>query len=200
MRHVCPVSPTGIPWGLGSAFVRCFVRLKTGLRVDFPLTALALFGFPTSGYAATINAASCSQSAVASAASSANRNDTVTVPAGACSWNSPVLLTKGITLVGAGVGSTVITSSGSLVLVSAVPDATAIANGENIKITGFTFNGAGAASILINIQGANGISGTKPYRYIIIGDNEFQNTNPSSSTLVGAVIQSNATRTIRFAA
>ena len=154
--------------------------------------AVALFGFPTSGYAATINAASCSQSAVASAASSANRNDTVTVPAGACSWSAPVLLTKGITLVGAGVGSTVITSSGGSVLVSAVPDATAIANGENIKITGFTFDGAGAASILINIQGANGISGTKPYRYIIIGDNKFQNTNPSSSMEVGAVIEANA--------
>src|SRR5262249_38719465 len=100
--------------------------------------------------------------------------------------------TYGITLAGAGVNSTVITSSGGVRLISVVPDSTAIANSENTKITGFTFDGANTASTLINIQGASGISDTKPYRYIIIGDNKFQNTSPSSSTLVGAAIQSDA--------
>jgi hypothetical protein len=171
-----------------------FSRLSGAVpRLLSMLTFAAALGFaPASGYAATVTAASCAQTAVAAAVGSANRNDTVTVPAGTCAWSSPVRLTKGITLTGAGVGSTVITSSGSSVLISIIPDATTIANSEIIKTTGFTFDGANSASILINVQGASGITGTKPYRYLLIGDNKFQNANPSSSTLAGAAIQANA--------
>jgi len=139
-----------------------------------------------------VTANSCSTTDIQTAISNTGRGGTVTVPAGNCTWNSTLSLTYGITLTGAGVGNTVITSSGGVTLISVVPDATAIANSENITITGFTFDGASSSQTLINIQGASGITGTKPYRYIIIGDNKFQNTNPSSSTLVGAVIQSNA--------
>ncbi len=129
---------------------------------------------------------------VASCVSSASRGDTINVSAGSATWSSAVNITKGLTLMGAGANSTIITSSGGALLIAVTPDATAIANSENIKITGLTFDGANASAILMNIQGASGISGTKPYRYFIIGDNKFQNTNPSSSTLVGAVIQANA--------
>jgi len=156
------------------------------------LLALAVLGFTITSNASTVTANSCSQSDVQTAVASAGRGGTVMVPAGSCTWSSTLNLTYGITLTGAGVDTTVITSSGGVTLISIIPDAVAIANGENVKITGFTFNGAGTAQTLINIQGASGITGTKPYRYIIIGDNKFQNNNPSSSTLVGAVIQANA--------
>jgi hypothetical protein len=158
----------------------------------FVLGACVAFGLPEPEYAATITAASCSQNDVANAVSNAARGDTVTVPAGTCTWSTPVSITKGLTLSGAGVGKTVITSSGGSVLIEAQPDATAIANSQNITISGFTFDGANSSSILMQIEGASGISGTIPFRYMIIGDNTFKNTNPSSSTQVGAVIQAYA--------
>jgi hypothetical protein len=53
--------------------------------------------------AATITASSCSQSAVQAAINSANDGDTVTVPAGTCTWSAAVSITnKTITLQGAG--------------------------------------------------------------------------------------------------
>jgi hypothetical protein len=151
-----------------------------------------LLGFAMAPNAQAVNANSCSFADIQAAVSNAGRGGTVTVPAGSCTWSSTLTLTYGITLTGAGVDTTTITSSGGVTLISLIPDATAIANSENIQITGFTFDGANSSGTLINIQGASGISGTKPYRYIIIGDNKFQNANPSSSTLVGAAIQSNA--------
>ncbi len=155
-----------------------------------PLLALLVIGFACSVNAQTVSANSCSLTDVQRAVNSVARGGTVTVPSGNCSWSSTLTLTAGITLQGAGVDNTVITSSGTMI--SVAPDSTAIANGENIKISGFTFDGNNAASIFIDIQGASGITGTKPYRYLMIGDNKFQNGNPSSSTQVGAVIQSDA--------
>jgi hypothetical protein len=165
---------------------------KRNITAIIPVFALAFFGFAATGNAATLTASTCSKSDVQTAITNAGRNGTVTVPAGSCTWSSTLTLTYGITLTGAGVGSTVITSSGGVTLVSVTPDVTAIANSENIKITGFTFDGANSSGTLVNLQGASGITAIKPYRYIIIGDNKFQNANPSSSTLVGAAIQANA--------
>lgn len=167
------------------------MRIRDLIAAASFLTLVSL-GLATSGRAGTVTANSCSKTDVQNAISSAGRNGTVTVPRGSCTWNNTLTLTSGITLTGAGAGTTNITSSGGVILVSVSPDATAIGNSENIKITGFTFDGANSSGTLINLQGANGDSGTKPYRYVIIGDNRFQNANPSSSTLVGAAIQSNA--------
>jgi hypothetical protein len=156
------------------------------------LLALAVLGFAITGNATTVAANSCSLADAQTAVTSAGRGGTVTIPAGNCTWGSTLTLTYGITLAGAGVDTTVITSSGGVTLISVIPDLTAIANSQSAKITGFTFNGAGTAQTLINIQGASGITGTIPYRNIIIGDNKFQNNSPTSSTLLGAVIQANA--------
>src|SRR5437870_2153368 len=59
-------------------------------------------------WAATINAASCSQANVNSAITSAVDGDTVIIPAGTCSWTTTLTITKGISLLGAGAGSTVL--------------------------------------------------------------------------------------------
>jgi hypothetical protein len=165
---------------------------KLKVTVIMCLLALAVLSFATTGNAATVAANSCSEADVQTAVSSAGRAGTVTVPAGTCTWSSTLNLTYGITLTGAGVDTTFITSSGGVTLISVIPDATAVANSENVQITGFTFNGAATAQTLINIQGASGITDTKPYRYVIIGNNKFQNMNPVSGTLTGAVIQANA--------
>ena len=61
--------------------------------------------------AATINAASCSQSDVQAAINSSVTGDTVSVPAGSCTWTSTVTIpsTKKILLQGTGMASTIIT-------------------------------------------------------------------------------------------
>jgi hypothetical protein len=84
---------------------------------------------------AIIPAASCSQSAVQSALNSASDGDTVTVPAGSCSWTSAVEFgTKEVTLQGAGIGSTNITCNGGGQCIGMDPDEN---NFE--RLTAFTF-------------------------------------------------------------
>jgi hypothetical protein len=162
-----------------SDVIRVKIRLVTKPAAAHIILLLAL----ALGFASTMNAQttanSCSQTDVQSAVNNAGRKGTVLVPAGSCSWGSTLTLTYGITLTGAGVGSTVITSN--ITPLALHPDAIAIANGENIKITGFTFDGNASADTLVELEGASGITGTRAYCCYIIGDNKFQNTSPSSS-------------------
>ena len=96
------------------------------------LIALSVIFFIKNGDTATINANSCSQTAVQAAINSASAGDTVTIPAGTCTWTSQVTITKGITLKGAGIDQTTIVAnvatragdSGKLALVVNVSGAT----------------------------------------------------------------------------
>jgi hypothetical protein len=75
---------------------------------------LVVVAFPTGGRiveAATIHVASCSYADVSDAVASAQSGDTLIVPACSATWESNLIITKGLTLQGAGVGSTVITSN-----------------------------------------------------------------------------------------
>jgi len=54
---------------------------------------------------------SCSSDDVQAAIDSANEGDTIRVPEGNCVWDSQLTITKGISLIGAGTGSTVITGT-----------------------------------------------------------------------------------------
>jgi hypothetical protein len=58
--------------------------------------------------AATIAAVSCSRTDVGNAVASAADGDTVNIPAGICSWTTTLAITKGIRLVGAGAGATIL--------------------------------------------------------------------------------------------
>jgi hypothetical protein len=78
------------------AFIRAL-----GLLVAFAAAVLP-------AEAATINAASCSGADVAAALSSASSGDTVTIPAGVCSWDDGIVVDSGITLRGAGIDVTTI--------------------------------------------------------------------------------------------
>jgi hypothetical protein len=92
--------------------------------------------------AATINAASCSQSAVQTAVNAASNGDTVVVPAGSCTWTSNLALgSKAITLQGAGVGNTNITDgygADQASVITFTQHATI-----STRITGFSFLGMG---------------------------------------------------------
>lgn len=122
--------------------------------------------------AATINAASCSTSDVQAAINSANSGDTVTVPAGTCSWTVRIPNTKGITLSGASEGATKITNPAALRVASNSATPT--------RITGFGFTGAGGNGTA-DIELAGSVS-SAPYR---IDHNTF--TNSAGSWIFVAV-------------
>lgn len=93
----------------------------------------------SSSNAAIIRVASTSYSDVNAAVLSANTCDTVIVPAGASTWSSGLTITKAITLQGAGVGSTVITGSNGITIISITPsDYSDVTN--LYRVTGFTFD------------------------------------------------------------
>ena len=125
-------------------------RTATSQPIRFP-TLVLRFGLAVgwfclhalSARAAIIPAANPSYAAVSAAVALASRGDTVTVPAGSAVWGNILILSKGISLIGAGRGNTILTGSG--VLISIVPDGTAIANEETIRVEGFTFDGNNAA-------------------------------------------------------
>lgn len=85
---------------------------------------------------ATINAASCSQGDVQAAIDSASDGDTVNVPAGSCSWTSSVVIpnSKGIEIIGAGMGQTaIILNTNTAINIRG-------SSGTSSRITGFSFD------------------------------------------------------------
>ena len=126
--------------------------------------------------AATINAASASYSDVSAAVSSANAGDIVVVPAGSSTWDTTILITKGIALVGAGIGKTVITDgmpSTSDYLIKYKPANPSL--DEAFNLTGFTFeiNQVSQGILISNPDGTteltkirihhNNFTGGRPY-------------------------------------
>jgi len=77
------------------------------------LIAIVLFLFisVTGGHASTINAKSASLAHVSIAISTADDGDTVMVPAGEVAWDSQLVITKNIQLIGAGSDKTLITAT-----------------------------------------------------------------------------------------
>jgi hypothetical protein len=153
----------------------------TGIRNSallFLTFSFGLWSSVTKVYADTHTAASASYADVNAAVSAASRGDTVLVPGGSATWSSPLSLTKGISLKGAGQTSTIITGSG--VLIAIAPDATAIANEETIHVEGFTFDGNNTALNLITVRGS-GVNDAKPFRNLAVGNNTFRNTGTVTS-------------------
>jgi hypothetical protein len=76
------------------------------------LLAIALLSICVgASFADTHPASTCSRTDVGNAVNAASSGDTVTVPAGNCTWTTPLIITKGITLQGAGTGQTFITAN-----------------------------------------------------------------------------------------
>src|SRR5215813_6901241 len=99
--------------------------------------------FSASGIAATVNASSCSQSAVQSAITSANVGDTVVLPACSVTWSGTLTVSKAITIQGqtscTGKGQTLSCSDGTTI--SASGSASFSINTNGVRITGITFTG-----------------------------------------------------------
>jgi hypothetical protein len=102
----------------------------------------AAFGFTTRAYAATVTAASCSQSAITAALATAANGDTVLVPAGTCEWTSQLVVTnKAVTIQGAGIGKTIIVDSVALTSSAVASRLVTLEPGPNqaVRFSGFEF-------------------------------------------------------------
>jgi hypothetical protein len=142
--------------------------------IKFFVLIIFLFNFISESEAATINAASCSYSDVSSAVAAASTGDTVLVPEGSATWSSGLNINKGISLIGAGIGNTVITAgSGSMISYApSDPSANAL-----FRLSGFTLDFAGAHDGLFLTSGNTLILQTK----VRIDHNKFQNIPTGSS-------------------
>ena len=105
---------------------------------------ILLFAFCQNGGATTYVADSCSDTHVQAAIDLTSNGDTVTVPAGSCTWTTRVNITTGITLQGAGVDVTTITNDvptsercNDLQLLK-------VNTSSNTHITGFTITDTGS--------------------------------------------------------
>ncbi len=144
-----------------------------------------------------ITAASCSQADVQAAVSRAERGDTISVPAGSCTWsnetscggrNTLLCLTQGIKLQGGIGGPTTITLNGPSDhgQIAYVPDETAQNNDEEFEITGFTLDGHSLSKHRGLLYIENG-SSSKVISNIKIHHNTFRNSDHTGVSINGPV-------------
>lgn len=111
------------------------------------LLALGLSFLASPAWATVHTAADCEEGTIQTLHDSGAvvTGDTISVPAGSCTWSTAVTVTKAITLQGAGVGQTIITNNvvGTMLFLTMVVD-------ENTRLTGFEFvDGTGSATDVI---------------------------------------------------
>jgi hypothetical protein len=93
-------------------------------------------------------AADSTATQINSCISSASVGDTINIAAGSGTWSSTVEITKGIYLIGAGIGSTVITSSANPVIAYRPSSS----SNDAMRISSFSFNGSGSRIELFNMD------------------------------------------------
>ena len=134
---------------------------------------LILFSFPMVD-AAIINAPSCSYEDVSTAVNSANYEDTVIVPAGTCTWDKTLTITKGINLQGAGIDKTIVRSDGpsgtGVYTVNFNADQATALNNYAFRLSGFTFQQVSALYGCLELSNQN-IS--HELTNVIVHDNKF---------------------------
>ncbi len=114
----------------------------------FTLLSTALFSVSAAN-AATIKAASCSQSNVQTAINSAADGDTVSVPAGSCAWSSAISWTdRNVAVIGAGKDATTISCPNSCFSIISNSSTSAY---SKWRISNMTLQGPAPGSIKITI-------------------------------------------------
>jgi len=144
----------------------------------FIFFSLGAFVFVADSQGASIASATCSYVDVSTAVTSASVGDTINVPAGACTWSSTLIINKGISLIGAGVGNTIITSNASLLIDY---EASNPATNALFRVSGFTFDfGAGLRNGISLYAGNTLVLQTK----VRIDNNRFQNIAQNSTQVM----------------
>jgi hypothetical protein len=93
--------------------------------------------------AAVIEMTSLSREAVANAIASAAPGDRIVLPSGSATWDGPMVITKSIALMGAGIDLTTITANftnAQEAMISFRPDSAARTADLPFRVSGFTFN------------------------------------------------------------
>jgi hypothetical protein len=118
----------------------------------FSLCLFTILLLPVSSWAVcpakvgtTLTAVDASYAEVSSCVTASTYGDTIIIPASAscgtpCTWGSRLIITKGVTIRGAGISSTVI-SSAQVAIISYIPDATSVTNNQKFEISDMTLDG-----------------------------------------------------------
>lgn len=157
--------PLKIPWALGVLAI---------------VTMFSIVGCTISG-ARTIDASGLSLAAVQSAVDRASDGDLVVLPAGSATWPSPLYVSAGIELRGAGIGRTIITNPNTGWQQALIKVRASI--GHPFRIDGFTFRGAGATAS--NNSDCIAVAGS--VRGFRIDHDEFENGGAHSIWIWGDV-------------
>jgi len=138
------------------------------------IISVLFFGFyceATRSSGSTTTAASASFSDVSAAVAVARAGDTVIVPAGSATWSGYLNITKGISIIGAGIGNTIITAASTHIFRFS-PDALTRTNQDLFRISGFTFRGSPTDLILLEESNSE----TVPIRNVRIDHNRWENS------------------------
>ena len=119
--------------------------------------------------AAIRSSPSCSYVDVSAQVAAAAVGDTVAVPAGSCTWSGTLRINKGISLIGAGIGNTIITKGASTIIEYAPSD---VNSNALMRISGFTFNFGGSGGTGLDVSSGNTLVLQTRLR---IDHNKFQN-------------------------
>lgn len=127
--------------------------ISRGVFFVFLLTA----GFGAMGHAATYTAASCNRNDVNAVINgpthTAANGDVIQIPAGTCTWTSPLSVSVGISVIGAGAASTIINSSYSGTLLSiSIPSATS----STFRLSGMTIQPLSISGLQLGIANITG--------------------------------------------
>jgi hypothetical protein len=143
-----------------------FLQSKTLFR-QLALVLASTFAWVSPLEAATITASTCSLPDVSAAVASATVGDTVRVPAGTCAWSGRLNIGKNISLIGAGIGNSIINGADGLIgYQPSDPSANAL-----FRVSGFTFDFQGSAAGFELTSGPTLIIQTK----LRVDHNRFQN-------------------------
>jgi len=147
-----------------------------------------------------VRAASCSRGDVLEAIDDAGNGDTVLVPEGSCDWNGNIAISKGISIMGGGIGKTIITSTNACPsgwFIDYTPSDFQVNQGFRIsgltldlgnKCPGIRLNGAASSSVTVqtkvvidHIRFAN-VAGDGQAIYVngmrgVVHDNIFDNVS-----------------------
>ena len=133
-----------------------------------------------SAFAADQNAASCSSADINTAMTAAatgtawnTDGDRVVVPAGSCTWTTKITVSKNITLVGNGAGSTIITCDPAIGATYCLDLGTTVS-----RVTAFTFQESGTITAIIRARGQN----------VRIDNNTFTNNTSPFTNRIGVHI------------
>jgi hypothetical protein len=112
--------------------------------------------------------------------------DTVNVEVGSATWTSPLIITKAISLIGAGAANTVITgqvtSSTRGVVAYEAPAAIANTGSTSFRLTGFTMDNRGYSAAAVTLAGPGGATAEKVYGVRV--DNNILYANTTSAKAI----------------